>query len=63
MRQFTEKQFADILKYNGYWRVRQTGSHCIYKNADGNVISVSQSHKSVVLLRLIKENNLDERKR
>lgn len=63
MRQFTERQFADILKYNGYWRVRQTGSHCIYKNADGNVISVPQSHKSVVLLRLIKENNLDERKR
>ena len=60
MKQYNEKQFSDILKENGYWKVRTTGSHSIYKNVEGNIISVPQSHNYCVLRRLIKENNLHE---
>lgn len=63
MKQFTKRQFTDILKNNGYWLERTSGSHYIYKNTDGQTISVPQSCKSVVLLRLIKEHSLKEDKR
>lgn len=57
MRQFIHKEFTRILKYNGYCLDRIKGSHHIYIK-DNNHISVPKNLKSVIALRLIKENNL-----
>ena len=58
MKQFTKKEFIKILKYNGYELNRIRGSHFIYKNKNGKHISIPKKIESVIVLRLIKENNL-----
>lgn len=59
MKQFTFKKFTDILKNNGFSFSRQKGDHFIYIR-NGKHVSIPKSIKSVVALRLIKENNLKE---
>lgn len=59
MRQFTNKEFISILKNNGYTLNRYKGDHSIYTK-NGKHISIPKKIKSVVALRLIKENNLKE---
>lgn len=60
MRQYSNLKFKSILRRNGYWCIRVTGSHFIYTNSMGNTISVPLRLKSVIALRLIKENQLLE---
>ena len=60
MKQISRERFIKILKNNGYEHIRTKGSHSIYKNSEGNHITVSLNLKSVVYQRLIKENNLVE---
>lgn len=54
------RDFADILKSNGYCEVRSNGSHFIYSNGT-NQITVNKDLNRMVRKRLIKENNLVER--
>ena len=59
MKQYTLREFIKILKFNGFWYDRCSGSHTIYINNKGRHISIPKSLKSVVIQRLIKENNLE----
>lgn len=59
MRQFTTKEFIRILNNNGFHYVRSNGSHYIYKNSDGNHISIPLKLSCVIAQRLIKENDLN----
>ena len=59
MRQFTQREFIKIVKNNGFQYSRSTGDHSIYINDKGRHISIPNHLKSVVALRLIKENSLD----
>ncbi len=53
------KDFAKILKNNGYTFVRQKGSHRTYQNKDGNTITVNLKQiNKMVAKRIIKENQL-----
>lgn len=60
MKQYTHKEFVRLLKKNGYWLDRQSGSHSIYLNNKGRHISIPQTLVCVIARRLIKENNLYE---
>lgn len=54
------RDFADILKSNGYREIRRNGSHFIFTNGK-NTISANKDLNRMVRKRLIKENNLIER--
>lgn len=58
MKQISKEDFSKILKRNGYKYIRCKGSHFVYENDKGNHITISLHLKSVVMQRLIKENNL-----
>lgn len=58
MKQYTFKEFVRILKFNGYYLNRVSGSHHIYVNDNNNHISIPKNLECVIALRLIKENNL-----
>ena len=55
---YTYRSFIKILKNNGYVLVRKRGDHFIYKNKDGNIISINLKLNPMVARRLIKENEL-----
>ena len=58
MRQFTVREMQHILTDNGYVLARKHSSHQIWKR-DGETISLPiVTLKSVIALRLIKENRL-----
>ena len=48
-----------IVERNGFYFSRCSGSHFIYINSNGRHISIPRKLKSVIALRLIKENNLN----
>ena len=54
------REFADVLKSNGYHEARRNGSHYIFTNGK-NTISANKDLNKMVRKRLIKENNLVER--
>ena len=54
------REFADVLKSNGYHEARRNGSHYIFTNGK-NTISANKDLNKMVRKRLIKENNLIER--
>ena len=60
MKQWTTKDLMRILKNNNFVFVRQNGSHRIYKDNTGKEIVVKNKMKSVIIQRLIKENELKE---
>lgn len=60
MKQYTLKSFTRLLNKNSYYLTRTSGSHLIFTNIEGRHISIPHNIKSVVALRLIKENNLKE---
>lgn len=56
---FSARDFKRVLKKNGYKKIRQTGSHEIYKK-DNRTISVPGIKLNrMIARRLIKENNLE----
>lgn len=59
MRQWGRSEFIKMLERNGYYYDRNNGSHSIYKNKDGNHITVPYKIEAPIAKRLIKENNLN----
>lgn len=57
-KQWSSREFKKMLKKNGFFFVRQNGSHAIFKNDMGNEVVVNSKLNQMVALRLIKENNL-----
>lgn len=57
MKQWTQKEFFAVLRYNGYYMDRHNGSHAIFTNEKSH-ISVPKSMNATIIRRLIKENNL-----
>lgn len=62
MLQWKYDDFCKMLRKNGYYLDRQKGSHSIFKNTEGNHISIPRKISMVVANRLIKENNLNNKK-
>lgn len=60
MKQYSNREFIKILNKNGYYLDYKNGGHSIYKNNEGNHISIPLRLKCVIARRLIKENNLKE---
>lgn len=58
MRQYTQREFIQIVRKNGYSYARHSGDHAIYMK-DGKHISIPKNLECVIALRLIKENKLD----
>lgn len=58
MKVYTYSGFEKLLKRNGYFFDRYSGSHKVYVNAEGRHISVPLSVNPCITRRLIKENNL-----
>lgn len=52
------RKFDRKLRSNGYKVDHVTGSHYIYRNRNGNLISVNKAPNKMVMKRLAKENNL-----
>lgn len=56
---YNNRDIKRILRSNGFYFQRQTGSHMIYTNENGNHITVRCSNcNKMVWQRMIKENNL-----
>lgn len=58
MQNWKGRDFNRVLRKNGYKPVRHNGSHQIYKNVQGNTISINGTPNGCIVARLIKENNL-----
>lgn len=57
-RTYSQREFLQILKNNGYrWLRNGKGGHTIYSK-DDDTIAVNQNINKMVALRLIKEHNL-----
>ena len=53
------REVKQILKYNGYKLDRQSGSHEIYENDNGDSITIKCSHcNKMIFQRIVKEHNL-----
>lgn len=59
MKEYTSKEFINIIKKNGFFYHRSKGSHFIYKNNKGDHISIPYKLSMVIARRLIKENNIN----
>ena len=59
MKQCSKKVFMKKLKNSGYTFTRCKGSHYIYTNSSGHIISVPYKIKNVIMLRLLKELKLN----
>ena len=58
MRQYTQREFIEIVVKNGFHYSRHNGDHAIYINDKGEHISIPHRLACVIARRLIKENNL-----
>lgn len=54
---FKLREVQDILKANGYTCIRYN-KHYIWKNTEGNIISIPHSANPMVIRRVFKENNI-----
>lgn len=59
MKQWTHNEFCKMIKMNGFYYIRNNGSHSIYINNAGYHMSIPYKLNSVIARRLIKENNLN----
>lgn len=61
MLEWTTDNFCKMLRKNGYHLKKKggKGSHSVYVNEAGNIISVPLRIRCVIARRLIKENNLN----
>ena len=59
MKQFSKREIVRLMKNNGYYKVRQNGSHSTWSDGKNTITlpSLYNIH-SVVIMRLIKENGL-----
>lgn len=59
MKQYSFKDFAKILKNNGYFEVRISGDHHIFKKiGEADIITLAQKPNACICRRLIKTYNL-----
>ena len=63
MRQYTSREFIKIVEFNGFYYNRYNGDHAIYVNDKGRHISIPKNLECVIARRLIKENNLEVKKK
>lgn len=56
-RRYSDREFKKILRDNGYSFLRGSGDHLIYSNGK-NKITIKKNLNHMIILRLIKENNL-----
>lgn len=54
------RSFIKLLKKNGYFLVRTTGGHFIFKNSEDKTICVNKNLGKMLAQRLIKQYNLIE---
>jgi len=55
----SDREFAKLLKKNGYVVVRSSGDHTIWTNANRkDSITVNKNINPMVMRRLIKEHNI-----
>jgi len=62
MQNYEFKDFDKLLRFNGYERDRQKGSHVTYKNNTGRIITITNRSAGVNAClgrKLIKEYNLN----
>lgn len=59
MKQWTHDEFCKMAEKNGFYYMRNNGSHSIYVNEQGHHMSIPLNLACVIARRLIKENNLD----
>jgi len=60
-KQYTFKQLHKMLRKGGYEQIRSKGSHRIYRNDEGNTVSIPERSKEVnrmLAARIVKECNL-----
>lgn len=58
-RVLSDREFAKLLKQNGYAVARTSGDHTVYYNAERkDSITVNRNINPMVVRRLIKEHNL-----
>lgn len=58
MKEYSLKEFSEILRNNGYFLDRISGGHHIFVNNDGHHISVPLHPNVCICQRIIKENQL-----
>ena len=58
MKQYSVREMQRILESNGFHKVRQHGSHQIWKREDVSVALPVTHLKSVICCRLIKEHHM-----
>lgn len=60
MTTYNRKEFIRILRNNGYFPVRKSGGHTIFRNEQKNdSLSLQLRTNKMVCRRLIKEHNLE----
>lgn len=52
------RKFRRLLENNGYEKIRIAGSHYIFKNAEGNTVSVPKDLNRMIERRLKIQNHL-----
>lgn len=58
---YSERELYKLLKSNGYSNIRNNGSHKIFTKLGRNPISVPSSLNPMIIRRLLKENNINEK--
>lgn len=53
-----DRDFIKKLNRNGYTFVRKRGSHSVYRNSNGKIITINMPLNRMVAERLTKENML-----
>ena len=53
------REFESILTKNNFYYKRSNGSHFVYQNDKGRIITVNKDLNKMVRRRLIKEYNLE----
>lgn len=61
MRGYTPREFTKLLRENGYEKIRQCGSHAVYKNGTDSITITTRKLNPCISTRLIKEHNLKEK--
>ena len=60
-KQWKKPEISKLLRKNGYALLNKgRGSHELWRNDCGKIISIPQSYNYLIMARLIKENNLKE---
>jgi len=59
-RRYEYLEFRRLLRRNGYFYRRTRGSHFVFENESGDIVSINKNLNPMVAQRLIKEHDLQE---